>query len=47
MEGESVRPAIIVIFLLTGVAAGDERPLPPQWDYAAAMKEVQAKFHGR
>jgi hypothetical protein len=28
-------------------ARGEETPLPQPWDYAAAMKKVAGKFHGR
>jgi hypothetical protein len=29
------------------VVHGEEKPLPQAWDYAAAMKKVAGKFHGR
>ncbi|HTU20934.1 MAG TPA: GDSL-type esterase/lipase family protein [Gemmataceae bacterium] len=28
-------------------ARGEEKPLPQSWDYAAAMKKIAGKFHGR
>ncbi len=42
----------LVLFLFTsilplGSAKGDEKPLPQPWDYAAAMKKIAGKFHGR
>ena len=38
--------ALAFLFALTAAPAA-EKPLPQPWDYAAAMKKVAAKFHGR
>jgi lysophospholipase L1-like esterase len=36
-----------LLYSAFGAPAAEEKPLPQAWDYAAAMKAVAAKFHGR
>ncbi len=38
---------LILPFLLSRAARGEENPLPQPWGYAAAMKKAASKSHGR
>jgi hypothetical protein len=40
-------PLLVALVLSSAVIRADEKPVPQDWDYTAAMKKVAARFHGR
>jgi lysophospholipase L1-like esterase len=40
-------PAALLLFLFVSAVQGQEKPLAQDWDYAAAMKKVAGRFHGK